>query len=257
MPHDSASPALSMDADLSAPPERVPGLVETLLCILGYFALQFGFGGLFGALSQLISRQFPQNVPAAPDRLIVVVILTLICSATITIAVLVRRWGARATEGGLSGLGFTPPDGRHIAFATVLGFAAPILGGLLTSWLAGGHDVSQAVSDIADKAHLGMRAALVPIAVVVGPLVEEVLFRGAFLATLRARMGDGGAIAVSAAVFGLVHLPDLDWLWYAVPNLVLVGLFCAWLRVRSRSIWPAFVTHAVNNAMATVGWFMR
>lgn len=257
MPHDYAPPALPVDAESAAPPVRAPGLVETVLCILGYFVLQFGFGGLFGTLSQLIARRFPQDVPAQPDRLIVVVILTLICTTIVTVTVLVRRWGWRAREGGLSGLGFTAPDGRHVAFAALLGFAAPILGGLLTRWLAGGHDVSQAVSDIADQAHVGMRAALVPIAVLVAPLAEEALFRGAFLASLRARMGDGWAIGISAVVFGAVHLPDLGWLWYAVPNLVLVGLFCAWLRIRSRSIWPAFVTHAVNNAMATVGWFIR
>ncbi|MDF4004562.1 CPBP family intramembrane metalloprotease [Luteibacter sp. PPL552] len=257
MPHDSVPLSGPVDAAVPAVPARAPGLVETILCIAGYFALQFGFGGLFGGLSQWLSRTFPQRVPDQPDRLIVVVILALLSSAAVTITLMVRRWGARATDGGVLGLGFTPPDGRYVAIATGLGFAAPIVGGLLTQWLAHGHDVSQAVADIADKAHVGMRIALLPAAVLVGPLVEEVLFRGALLATLRARLGDSGAIAISAAVFGLVHLPDLDWLWYAVPDLALVGLFCAWLRVRSRSLWPAFVAHAVNNALATVGWFIR
>jgi hypothetical protein len=156
---------------------------------------------------------------------------------------------------GPSGLGFTPPVGRFVAMGTALGLAAPVIGGLLTQVLAGDHDVSQAVSEIADKAHIGMRVALLPVVVLVGPAVEELLFRGALLSVLRTRLGDGWAIALSAIIFGTVHLPDLAWLWYAVPNLVLVGFFCAWLRVRSGSIWPSFVAHAANNALATIAWF--
>ena len=257
MPHDTV-PLDAPTSDLSRPmPARTPGLPETLACILAYFVLQFGFGGIFGMISQLLTRAFPDGVPAYPDRIIVVVMLTLCCAATITVAFIMRRWGAARAEGGAGGLGFTHPQGRHIATATILGLAAPLLGGLLTQFLAGNHEVTQSVADIAGKAHLGMRIALLPVVVLVGPLVEEVLFRGALLSALRTRLGDGWAIALSALIFGLVHLPDLAWLWYAVPNLVLVGVFCAWLRVRSRSIWPAFVVHAVNNSLATIGWFIR
>lgn len=239
-----------------APPRRAPGVTETLLCIAAYFAMQFGFGGLFGGLSMQLARLFPASVPDAPDRLIVVVILTLACSASLTYWLVLRRWGrARAHEAGPGGLGFNAPSGTFIAIGTAMGIAAPILGGLLTQLLAGGHEVSQAVSDIADKAHIVMRVALLPVVVLVGPAVEELLFRGALLSLLRRRLGDGWAIAISAIVFGTVHLPDLGWLWYAVPNLILVGVFCAWLRVRSGSIWPAFVTHAANNALATIAWF--
>jgi len=253
MPNDD----LSVTPPVPLSPRRpAPGVVETILCIAGYFALQFGFGGLFGGLSMQLARRFPAAVPDAPDRLIVVVILTIACSAALTFWVILRRWGPwRATDDGPGGFGFTPPTGQFIALATAMGIAAPLLGGLLTKLLAGDHDVTQAVSDIADNAHLAMRIALLPVVVLVGPAVEELLFRGALLSLLRTRLGDGWAIGLSAAIFGLVHLPDLAWLWYAIPNLILVGVFCAWLRVRSGSIWPSFVTHAANNALATVAWF--
>lgn len=258
MPHDLSPASASLDTAPSPPelPARTPGTIETVLTILAYFALQAGFGGAFGGTSQLIARTFPQAVPDQPDRLIVVVILTLLCAATVVITWVVRRWAAKTLDGGAGGLGFTPPSGRYIVIATALGILAPLLGGLLTQFLAGSHDVSQTVTDIADRAHVGMRVALLPVVVLIGPLVEELLFRGALLSVLRTRLGDGWAIAVSAIVFGAVHLPDLDWLWYAVPNLVLIGVFCAWLRVRSGSIWPGFVAHAANNALATAGWFM-
>lgn len=258
MPHDLLPTVTPLDTS-PAPferPVRTPGTIETVLTILAYFALQAGFGAAFGGTSQVIARWFPDSVPDQPDRLIVVVILTLLCAAGVVVTWIVRRWSAKTVDGGAGGLGFTPPSGGYVAIGTALGILAPVLGGLLTQFLAGDHDVSQAVTDIADRAHIGMRVALLPVVVLVGPLVEEVLFRGALLSVLRTRLGDGWAIAVSAIVFGAVHLPDLGWLWYAVPNLVLVGVFCAWLRVRSGSIWPGFIAHAANNALATASWFI-
>ena len=262
MPHDISPTSAPLDTSPSPPelpaktPGTTPGTIETVLTILAYFALQAGFGGAFGGTSQLIARTFPQAVPDQPDRLIVVVILTLLCASSVVITWVVRRWAAKTLDRGAGGLGFAAPSGRFIALGTALGILAPLLGGLLTQFLAGDHDVSQTVNDIADRAHVGMRVALLPVVVLIGPLVEELLFRGALLSVLRTRLGDGWAIAVSAIVFGAVHLPDLGWLWYAVPNLVLIGVFCAWLRVRSGSIWPGFVAHAANNALAAAGWFM-
>ncbi len=253
MAHDYLPESPSSTFRAPAPP---PGIVETVLCIVAYFAMQFAFGALFGGASMQIARHFPDQVPAAPDRLIVVVILTVLCAAALASWLVVRRWGPEhARDPGPRGLGFTEPAGRFIVMGTILGLAAPMIGGLLTQLLAGEHTVSQAVSDIADKAHIGMRVALLPVVVLAGPAVEELLFRGALLSVLRTRLGDGWAIALSALIFGTVHLPDLAWLWYAVPNLVLVGLFCAWLRVRSGSLWPSFVAHAANNALATIAWF--
>src|SRR3954471_10308990 len=209
MPHDMPPVPLPTAPTQSAT-TTPPGVIETVLLILTYFALQFGFGGAFPGVVEYANRLFPAILPAAPDRLIVVVILTLVSAAAVVMTWIVRRWAAQATDGGPAGLGFTPPEGRYVAIGTALGLLAPILGGLLTQFLAGDHAVSQTVTDIADNAHLGMRVALLPTVVLVGPLVEEVLFRGALLSILRTRLGDGWAIAISATIFGAVHLPDLD-----------------------------------------------
>ena len=68
--------------------------------------------------------------------------------------------------------------------------------------------------------------------------------------------GNGIAIVLSALLFACVHLPDLSFLWYALPNLALLGLILGWLRVQSGSIWPAVVAHGMNNLLAVVSWFM-
>jgi membrane protease YdiL (CAAX protease family) len=256
MPDEHALPPLPAHS-LPAGPSRSPGpgWVETILILVAYFALQFALGGALALLSQKLATAFPDLVPGAADRLVAVVILTLAGAAAITLTLVAKRWGPLLRDGGPGGIGFTEPTGAQILFGALMGIVAPIVGGLLTQMLAGDHPVSQSVSELADNAHIAMRIALLPVAVLVGPLVEEVLFRGALLAVLRTRLGDGWGIAISAVVFGVIHLPDLGGVWYAVPNLILVGAFCAWLRVRTHSIWPGFVCHAANNSLATLAWF--
>jgi membrane protease YdiL (CAAX protease family) len=56
--------------------------------------------------------------------------------------------------------------------------------------------------------------------------------------------------------FGLAHLPGLQFQWYALPDLVLLGCVLAWLRLRSGSIWPAILAHGTNNLLAVLAWFV-
>jgi membrane protease YdiL (CAAX protease family) len=87
-------------------------------------------------------------------------------------------------------------------------------------------------------------------------VVEELLFRGVLLSAVARYTGNGVAIVLSALLFACVHLPDLSFLWYALPNLALLGLILGWLRVQSGSIWPAVVAHGMNNLLAVVSWFV-
>ena len=78
------------------------------------------------------------------------------------------------------------------------------------------------------------------------PFAEELLFRGIGYGALR-RYGAWVAVPASAAVFAVAH----------GVNVVLVvafvlGVVCALLYERSRSIWPAVVTHVVFNASGFV-----
>ncbi|MCH3973060.1 MAG: CPBP family intramembrane metalloprotease [Oscillospiraceae bacterium] len=78
------------------------------------------------------------------------------------------------------------------------------------------------------------------------PLVEEILFRGAVLGSLR-RWGDWFAIVVSSLLFGLYH-GNVGQFVFAT----LVGLIFGFLRVRTGSILPCIVLHMLNNGLATL-----
>ena len=85
-------------------------------------------------------------------------------------------------------------------------------------------------------------------AVVFAGLTEELLFRGVLSRTLEAtRLGFWGGAALASAGFALLHMqygPGGQLVIFAV------GMTLAWIRARSRSLWPAVFCHAVNNAVA-------
>jgi len=82
-------------------------------------------------------------------------------------------------------------------------------------------------------------------AIAVAPAVaEEVLNRGIILPSFRRPLGDGGAVAASALIFGLMHLDA-----YRLPFTFMMGLALGALRVRTGSLVPGLLAHATVNAL--------
>ena len=82
----------------------------------------------------------------------------------------------------------------------------------------------------------------------VGPLAEEVFFRGFLLAALVPPLGAFRAAALASAVFALSHV-DVGVM---VPFFA-TGLLLSWLYLRTRSVWPPFVAHSAQNVLALIG----
>lgn len=96
---------------------------------------------------------------------------------------------------------------------------------------------------------LGMM--LIVFTVAITPAIgEEALFRGFLLQGLRQRGSKWGPIVVSAIIFGLFHL-----LLPRVLTTSLLGVALGWLVIRSGSIGPAILLHALNNSAALfIAW---
>ena len=90
-----------------------------------------------------------------------------------------------------------------------------------------------------DRAGAFVANALV--VVLVGPFAEELFFRGLGVRVLRF-LGPAVAIGGTAILFGLAH-----GILGALPPLVFFGAGLAWVRYRSDSVWPGFISHAVFN----------
>lgn len=92
----------------------------------------------------------------------------------------------------------------------------------------------------------GLIMAVVTV-VIVGPLVEEAVFRGALLEGLTARLGPWPAIVVQALLFAAFHRS----LWMFVPMSIL-GVVLGWLAHTRDSLWPPIALHALYNAITVV-----
>ncbi len=79
---------------------------------------------------------------------------------------------------------------------------------------------------------------------IVPALVEEFACRGLILGSLK-KFGEGFAVIVSAAVFGLMHGN-----FQQIPFAFLVGLILGFITVKSGSIWLACLVHSLNNCIS-------
>jgi CAAX protease family protein len=85
------------------------------------------------------------------------------------------------------------------------------------------------------------------IAVTLGPLMEELFFRGFMYPVLARRVGVAWGIALTALPFGLIHLPQYGWAWGAALVIFLVGVVCGIVRAVTRSVGASFLVHAGFN----------
>ena len=85
------------------------------------------------------------------------------------------------------------------------------------------------------------------IAVSLGPLMEELFFRGFMYPVLARRWGAAWGIVLTALPFGLIHLPQYGWAWGAALVIVLVGVVCGVVRAITGSVGASFLVHAGYN----------
>jgi membrane protease YdiL (CAAX protease family) len=273
LPDETAPPASTDGAvAVSASPKR-PGVWSGLGTVVLYFLLQFGLSILIGtgialALAvkvifagphhrQVDAKALVHSVLATPNTQVVLAVLTIVAAAAVMAVIVHRTWAAQWSAADLPGFGFVQPKNKlSYLGAILLGLATLVVGGAMTHLLAHGNPVHQDVGVMAGKVPLGMRVLLAALVVGVAPCVEELVFRGVLLSGLASRMRIGWAALVSAIIFGCVHLPDFKFAWYPVPALILLGLVLAWLRIRTRSLWPSITLHATNNFLAVLAWFL-
>ena len=97
-----------------------------------------------------------------------------------------------------------------------------------------------------EPSHAGAYAANFAMIAVLGPIVEEITYRGLGY-TLLERYGRWTAILVTAVLFGLSH-----GLVEGLPVLTVFGIGLGWLRDRVGSVYPGMLVHGVFNGLALV-----
>lgn len=127
------------------------------------------------------------------------------------------------------------------------------LAGLLLLWIGYARlldmpDVPQVMVDIYRSA--GIVPLLWAAVILAAPISEEVIFRGFFFAGLRhSRLGAAGAIVLPSLLWAAIHLQ------YGLKEMgfiVFLGLALGALRLRTNSLWPPILVHALSNLVSTI-----
>lgn len=120
------------------------------------------------------------------------------------------------------------------AIATVLGLIE-LWGIVPESWLQaqdGAYDYVNESSSLMQFLGVGL----------IAPLVEEILFRGLILGTLKRQMHPWLAIVISAVIFGVAHGTPIGIMYATV-----LGLLMGWIFVKFNSVLPSFLFHMAYN----------
>ncbi|MGE5453956.1 MAG: lysostaphin resistance A-like protein, partial [Methylocystaceae bacterium] len=93
---------------------------------------------------------------------------------------------------------------------------------------------------------------LIVIGAVLGPFYEEIFFRGIIYPVCRVHLGVWGGIAISAAIFSLVHMDIVRFL-----PLFVGGVGLAYIYEKSGSIYAAWAAHGTWNLIMAMSLFVK
>jgi membrane protease YdiL (CAAX protease family) len=106
---------------------------------------------------------------------------------------------------------------------------------------------------ITDTFNTAREAGLLPLLVLsfvlLGPLQEELLFRGFLVRGFAPAFGNWPTILITSALWSIIHV---QYQWFFVAEIFALGVLFGWLRARSGSLLLTFGLHAAVNAMAVV-----
>lgn len=120
-----------------------------------------------------------------------------------------------------------------------------VASGVLSLFLDAGEEQGL-VPDDWDSSRAGAFVAFFLVVTILGPVVEELMYRGIGF-TLLAPFGAWTAILVTGLLFGASH-----GLLLALPVLAIFGVVLGWLRWKTASLYPPVLLHAVFNGTALV-----
>ena len=85
-----------------------------------------------------------------------------------------------------------------------------------------------------------------------GPVVEELIFRGALWRLIEKFIDKHYALFITSILFAAAH-SDPEHIIAVFP----IGLWVGWLRLRSESIYPSILAHVINNSIVSLFIIMQ
>jgi len=113
-------------------------------------------------------------------------------------------------------------------------------------------DDGPALVDIFRATRAGGRVLIAVEIAVAGPLIEELIFRGALFRPLRRTVAPLVTVVVTAVLFTLTHL-----FWQKFGPILVVGVCLGLVRTWSGSLFASWALHAAFNAAGVISAFVE
>lgn len=91
------------------------------------------------------------------------------------------------------------------------------------------------------------------VAALIGPVFEELLFRGFLQPVLVKWLGVIAGILITAAMFGALHIPEYQGSWQHGLAITTVGAAFGYARYRTKSLIPSTIMHVTFNSISMIG----
>lgn len=228
------------------------GLLATLCwsCVIAFgfiltqsFAAGLYIGMHYGHVSSTHFRELLQSLQYNGMLLTLCTFMTLVVCSMMMLVVVKLKKGASFREY----IGWRMP-GRLAAKRWALMFAAFLAATDLFTMAIG----KPVVTEFMTTAYLTATVPWLMFAaiIVAAPVYEELFFRGFLLSGLeRSMLGPIGAIFITAALWASIHV---QYDWYGIATIFLMGLLLGWIRLRSGSLPLTIALHSFANLVASV-----
>lgn len=248
----------SFDLMMRVPEDRRARIGRPAAWFVIWPAMILGFG-MLGGLVAAFAYGFSAGMDALADPSgdgIMWYLHPMIAVANLTLLILFWNWSSgRGTAGAVM-----DPRARswwrETGFGLIMLIVTLYAGGALITWVMQQLQLPITAENIVPaEAGVGLFLVALPGIVIIGPVIEEFIFRGWMLPALKQRgMGWVGALIVSSLIFGLLHV-------FAGPASVayttVLGFTAGITRILSGRLWGAVLLHALNNLFAiSVPYFL-
>lgn len=237
-------------------PDNPPwGLLAAVGVVLGSFGL-IVLLQLVGIVPYFIWRAanaLPLMETGQPDKNVILISIVAMLPAhllTLALAWLVVTGRGKRPFWDTLGWSWSPHYGRVAEIAACVLITLGLYGvGVALFYLFGNQE-----TDLVRMLNSSMAAryAIVLMATLTAPLVEEVVYRGVLYPALQRRIGMLWGVVGVMLVFALIHVPQYYPSLGAIATIVVLSLTLTFLRAYTGRLLPCVIIHTIFNSLSSV-----
>lgn len=135
---------------------------------------------------------------------------------------------------------YSPVSASYLFWSAIMGISVIFMVDFLMSHLTFLPDWLNDTFNVLQSGWLGIVCVGI-----LGPILEELLFRGAVTKVLLKKYNPLVAILISGLLFGIFHMNPAQ-----IVGATLVGFVLAWIYYKTRSLIPCILIHIMNNSLS-------